>query len=96
MGKTVAKVFGISTKKPDTSAYDRQIAEQKAATEKAEAEAAAKQAEMDAANQRREQANQRREQAAAYDAAGRTSLIRTGAEGDMSTTSVKRKTLLGG
>lgn len=88
MGKTVAKVFGISTKKPDTSAYDRQIAEQKAATEKAEAEAAAKQAEMD-------EANKRREQAAAYGAAGRTSLIQTGAEGDTSTSSVRRKTLLG-
>ena len=88
MGKTVAKVFGISTKKPDTSAYDRQLAEQKAATEKAEAEAAAKQAEMD-------EANKRREQAAAYAASGRTSLVQTSAQGDTSTSSVRRKTLLG-
>ncbi len=87
MGKTVAKVFGISTKKPDTSAYDRQLAEQKAATEKAEAEAAAKQAEIDAANKRRGQA-------AAY-AANSHSLIQTGAKGDTSASSVRRKTLLG-
>ena len=94
MGKTIAKVFGISTKKPDTSAYDRQLAEQKAATEKAEAEAAAKQAEIDAANKRREQENTRREQAAAY-AANSRSLIQTSAQGDTSTSSVRRKTLLG-
>lgn len=67
--------------KPDTSAYDRQLAEQKAATEKAEAEAARltkQQAEADARRR-----------------GGRASLIATSAEGDESTERVKRKSLLG-
>ena len=69
------------TSKPDTSAYDRQLAEQKAAAEKAEAEAARlKQQQADADARRRE---------------GRASLIATSAEGDESTERVKRKSLLG-
>lgn len=79
MGGAVASVLGISTSKPDTSAYDRQLAEQRAATEKKEKEAAAKQAEIDAANARRQE----------------LSLINTSAAGDTNTSKVKRKTLLG-
>lgn len=76
------------TPKPDTSAYDRQLAEQKAATEKAEAEAAKLKAEQEAADQRRQDAMM-------ADRAGRTSLIATSSKGDASMDRVKRKSLLG-
>ena len=46
MGGFVKKVFGGGSK-PDTSAYDRQLAEQRAAAEKAEKEAIKKQIEAD-------------------------------------------------
>lgn len=75
--------------KPDTSAYDRQLAEQKAAAEAAEAEAAKLKAEQQAADQRRQDAMM-------ADRAGRTSLIATSSMGDESTGRVKRKSLLGG
>lgn len=78
----MSKVFGGGAKKPDTSAYDKQLEEQRKATEKAEAEAARLKADQDAAEERRKQ--------------GRSSLIKTSATGDMDTTSVKRKSLLGG
>ena len=41
------------SKKPDTSAYERQLAEQRAATEKAEKEAAELKASQNAAEERR-------------------------------------------
>lgn len=69
------------TSKPDTSAYDRQLAEQKAAAEKAEAEAARLKEQQQAADARRKE--------------GRLSLLASGAQGDDNTTSVKRKSLLG-
>ena len=77
----MGKVFG-GAKSPDTSGYDRQLEEQRKATEKAEAEAARLKADQDAAEERRKQ--------------GRGSLIKTSAGGDMDTSSVKRKSLLGG
>lgn len=73
--------LGGGGSKPNTSAYDRQMAEQRAATEKAEREAAELKASQDAAEERRR--------------AGRGSLLATGATGDETTTQVKRKTLLG-
>lgn len=84
MGGFVSKVFGIGSSKPDTSAYDRQLAEQKAAAEKAEQEAA----ELKAQQEAEEQAMARAKQ-------GRAGTILTGSQGDESTASVKRKTLLG-
>ena len=69
------------TPKPDTSAYDKQLAEQKEAAQIAEAEAARLKEKQDAADARRLQ--------------GRASLLATGASGDERTTSVKRKSLLG-
>lgn len=75
--------LGLGSKpKPDTSAYDRQLAEQRAATEKAEKEAAELKANQNAAEERRK--------------AGRGSLLASGPTGDESTANVKRKTLLGG
>lgn len=74
--------LGSKPKQPDTSAYERQLAEQRAATEKAEKEAADLKKSQDDAERRR--------------AAGRGSLVATGPTGDEMTTSVKRKTLLGG
>ena len=73
--------LGGGGSKPDTSAYERQLAEQKAATEAKEAETARKQAESDAAYERQ--------------IAGRANTILTGVGGDASTKAVKRKTLLG-
>lgn len=83
MGKVFRKIFGGGSK-PDTSAYDRQLAEQKAAAEKAEQEAEALKAQQ-----------KTEEQAMARAKQGRASTILTGASGDESTESVKRKTLLG-
>ena len=68
--------------KPDTSSYDRQLADQKEAAQIAEAEAARLKEKQDAADARRLQ--------------GRASLLATGVSGDESMTSVKRKSLLGG
>ena len=48
MGRVIRKVFGGGSSKPDTSAYDRQLAEQKAAAEKAEKEAAELKAQQEA------------------------------------------------
>lgn len=70
--------------KPDTSAYEKQLAEQRAAAEKAEKEAAELKAQQEAEEQAMAKAKQ-----------GRAGTILTGAQGDESTTSVKRKTLLG-
>ena len=70
------------SKKPDTSAYEQQLAEQRAATEKAEREAAELKASQNAAEDRRK--------------TGRGSLLATATQGDEITTAVKRKTLLGG
>lgn len=83
MGGFVRKAFGGGSK-PDTSAYDRQLAEQRAAAEKAEKEAA----ELKAQQEAEEEAEARAKQ-------GRAGSILTGASGDESTTSVKRKSLLG-
>lgn len=41
MGGTVKKIFGGNSSKPDTSAYEAQLEEQRKATEAAEAKAAA-------------------------------------------------------
>ena len=41
MGGTVKKIFGSGSSKPDTSAYEAQLEEQRKATEAAEAKAAA-------------------------------------------------------
>lgn len=41
MGGTVKKIFGGGSSKPDTSAYEAQLEEQRKATEAAEAKAAA-------------------------------------------------------
>ena len=79
----MGKLFG-GGRKPDTSAYDRQLAEQKAAAEKAEKEAAELKAQQEA-----------EEQAMAKVKQGRAGTILTGASGDESTLSVKRKSLLG-
>lgn len=83
MGKVVEKVFGGGSK-PDTSAYDKQLAEQREAARKAEEEAAALKAQQKAEEQAMAKAKQ-----------GRAGTILTGASGDESTESVKRKTLLG-
>lgn len=87
MGGFVRKVFGGGSK-PDTSAYDRQLAEQKAAAEKAEKEAAELKAQQKAEEEALREADARAKQ-------GRAGTILTGASGDGSTTSVKRKSLLG-
>lgn len=78
----MGKLFGGS--KPDTSAYERQLAEQREAARKAEEEAAKLKAQQEA-----------EEKAMAKAKAGRAGTILTGASGDESTSSVKRKTLLG-
>lgn len=88
MGGFVKKVFGGGGSKPDTSAYDRQLAEQKAAAEKAEKEAAELKAQQEAEEKALREADVRAKQ-------GRAGTILTGASGDESTTSVKRKSLLG-
>lgn len=74
----------FSSSKPDTSAYDKQLAEQREAARKAEEEAAALKAQQKAEEQAMAKAKQ-----------GRAGTILTGASGDESTESVKRKTLLG-
>ncbi len=84
MGRVVRKIFGGGSSKPDTSAYDRQLAEQKAAAEKAEKEAAELKVQQKAEEEAMAKAKQ-----------GRAGTILTGASGDESTTSVKRKSLLG-
>ena len=84
MGGFISKVFGGGSSKPDTSAYDRQLAEQKAAAEKAEQEAAELKAQQEAEEQAMAKAKQ-----------GRAGTILTGAQGDESTANVKRKSLLG-
>lgn len=69
MGGTVKKIFGGgSSSKPDTSAYEAQLEEQRKATEAAEAKAAA-------ANARARDQQQRLQQ-------GRAATIFTSGEGD--------------
>lgn len=79
----MGKLFG-GGRKPDTSAYERQLAEQREAARKAEQEAAELKAQQEAEEQAMAKAKQ-----------GRAGTILTGASGDESTASVKRKTLLG-
>lgn len=79
MGGTVKKIFGGgSSYKPDTSAYEAQLEEQRKATEAAEAKAAA--ADARARDQQRLQ-QQRLQQ-------GRAATIFTSGEGD---TNIKTK-----
>lgn len=68
MGGTVKKVFGGSSSKPDTSAYEAQLEEQRKATEAAEAKAAAADARAKDQQQRLRQ--------------GRAATIFTSGEGD--------------
>lgn len=70
MGGTVKKIFGggSSSSKPDTSAYEAQLEEQRKATEAAEAKAAAADARAKDQQQRLQQ--------------GRAATIFTGGEGD--------------
>lgn len=76
-------LFGGGSK-PDTSAYERQLEEQRKAAEEAEKEAAELKAQQEAEEQAMAKAKQ-----------GRAGTILTGAQGDESTASVKRKSLLG-
>lgn len=69
MGGTVKKVFGGGSSKPDTSAYEAQLEEQRKATEAAEAKAAAADARARDQQQRLQQ--------------GRAATIFTGGEGDI-------------
>lgn len=55
MGSTVKKVFGGGSSKPDTSAYEAQLEEQRKATEAAEAKAAASEAHARDQQQRLQQ-----------------------------------------
>lgn len=68
MGGTVKKVFGGGPSKPDTSAYEAQLEEQRKATEAAEAKAAAADARAKDQQQRLQQ--------------GRAATIFTSGEGD--------------
>lgn len=68
MGGTVKKIFGGSFSKPDTSAYEAQLEEQRKATEAAEAKAAAADARARDQQQRLQQ--------------GRAATIFTSGEGD--------------
>lgn len=68
MGGTVKKIFGGSPSKPDTSAYEAQLEEQRKATEAAEAKAAAADARAKDQQQRLQQ--------------GRVATIFTSGEGD--------------
>lgn len=68
MGGTVKKVFGSGSSKPDTSAYEAQLEEQRKATEAAEAKAAAADARAKDQQQRLQQ--------------GRVATIFTSGEGD--------------
>lgn len=72
--------MGGSPSKPDTSAYERQLAEQREATRVAEEKAARVKSEADDAARRQ--------------SAGRLNTLLTGA-GDEDTSMVKRKSLLG-
>lgn len=82
-GGFLGGLFGGGSK-PDTSAYEKQLAEQREATRKAEEEAAKLKEQQEA-----------EERAMSRAQAGRAGTILTGASGDESTSSVKRKTLLG-
>lgn len=79
MGGAIDKVFGGGSSKPDNSAYERQLEEQRKATEAAERKA-------EAADRR---AREQREKLAA----GRAATILTGGEGDTQITT--RKPTLG-
>lgn len=68
MGGTVKKIFGGGSSKPDTSAYEAQLEEQRKATEAAEAKAAASDARARDQQQRLQQ--------------GRAATIFTSGEGD--------------
>lgn len=68
MGGTVKKIFGGGPSKPDTSAYEAQLEEQRKATEAAEAKAAAADAQAKDQQQRLQQ--------------GRAATIFTSGEGD--------------
>ena len=68
MGGTVKKIFGGSSSKPVTSAYEAQLEEQRKATEAAEAKAAAADARARDQQQRLQQ--------------GRAATIFTSGEGD--------------
>lgn len=68
MGGTVKKIFGSGSSKPDTSAYEAQLEEQRKATEAAEAKAAAADARARDQQQRLQQ--------------GRAATIFTSGEGD--------------
>lgn len=68
MGGTVKKIFGSGSSKPDTSAYEAQLEEQRKATEAAEAKAAAADARARDQQQRLQQ--------------GRVATIFTSGEGD--------------
>lgn len=68
MGGTVKKIFGGISSKPDTSAYEAQLEEQRKATEAAEAKAAAADARARDQQQRLQQ--------------GRAATIFTSGEGD--------------
>lgn len=68
MGGTVKKIFGSGPSKPDTSAYEAQLEEQRKATEAAEAKAAAADARARDQQQRLQQ--------------GRAATIFTSGEGD--------------
>lgn len=68
MGGTVKKIFGGGPSKPDTSAYEAQLEEQRKATEAAEAKAAAADARARDQQQRLQQ--------------GRAATIFTSGEGD--------------
>lgn len=68
MGGAVKKIFGSGSSKPDTSAYEAQLEEQRKATEAAEAKAAAADARARDQQQRLQQ--------------GRAATIFTSGEGD--------------
>lgn len=82
MGGTVKKVFGGSSSKPDTKAYEAQLEEQRKATEAAEAKAAAAAEAQAAAADARAKDQQRRLQQ------GRAATIFTSGKGD---TNIKTK-----
>lgn len=90
-GGFLGGLFGGGGSKPDTSAYEKQLAEQREATRKAEE--ATRKAEEEAAKLKEQQEAEERAMSRAQ--AGRAGTILTGALGDESTSSVKRKTLLG-
>lgn len=82
MGGTVKKIFGGGPSKPDTSAYEAQLEEQRKAAEAAEAKAAAAaEAQAAAADARAKDQQQRLQQ-------GRAATIFTSGGGD---TNIKTK-----